>query len=63
VKDRADPRLQIFDLISKANTLIPETLIDLLPSSKGLGGEPEWHNFDLAVWEVGERIRQLQVKT
>ena len=47
------------DLLSAAESLIPDSIIPDLPYMTSAPDVHEWHNFELALWNTGEKIRQL----
>jgi hypothetical protein len=53
---------QILEKITEAKKLIPQKELPTLPESKELLGAPEWYEFELKIWELGEQIRQIMVQ-
>lgn len=56
-----------FDLMIKkeivaANELIPNEMLPDLPPMQDYPDVPEWHDFEHAMWKIGENIRQLILK-
>ncbi len=46
-------------LVARAESLIPERRVPELAPLSGNPDVPEWHGFELKVWEIGEQIRQI----
>ena len=53
---------EILKIIAEVEAMTPKELEpDLLPI-KGFPDVPEWHRFELDIWTLGEKIRQLLLK-
>ncbi len=51
-------RKEVIRLIKKAQKLPPEVLEPDLPNSQ-FYDVPEWHDYELKIWEIGEQIRKI----
>jgi hypothetical protein len=62
MSDIYEARQRILEKITEAKELIPQKELPTLPRSKELLGAPEWYDFELEIWDLGEEIRQIMVQ-
>ena len=59
---KEEAKYRILGLIEKANELTPKTLENDLPPIEGFPDVPSWHDYELAIWKLGEEIRQILIE-
>ena len=57
--DRAALNSEINDLLAETEATIPREMATDLPYMKQFPDVHEWHDFELKIWDMGEKIRQL----
>ena len=59
--DRAALNSEINDLLAETEATIPREMATDLPYMKQFPDVHEWHDFELKIWDMGEKIRQFAV--
>ena len=57
--DQAALNSEINDLLAETEATIPREMATDLPYMKQFPDVHEWHDFELKIWDMGEKIRQL----
>ena len=60
--NRIDFDHAVNDLLQKADAIIPDDKMELLPPLKEMPNGRAWHQFELELWKIGEQIRQIETK-
>ena len=60
--DIGEAKNSIKDLITKAESFIPEDLVQNLSPNKFNPDVPDWHDFEHNIWSIGEEIRLLFIR-